>query len=276
MNELTTEQVEVLRKIVRDSADRPTAKAVVLVSGGMDSAVALSLALRDNDEVVAVSFDYGSKHNAVEKAAAKRLINWYRENGHIIEHVEIDLPRIFGGAGSALMNESEMPNLTYQQIAEGEGPSPTVVPFRNGVLLSVATAIAITRNASLLYAGMHAEDARGFAYPDCTPEFLGAFAACVYVGTYHDVNLRVPFQYSMKSDIVLLGLKMGTPFDLTWSCYSPVVKTEPSAVEGHIAYACGVCPTCVERIEAFRVNGVIDPIPYDEEIDWDGCQPFLS
>jgi 7-cyano-7-deazaguanine synthase len=97
---------------------------------------------------------------------------------------------------------------------------------------------------------VHAEDARGWAYPDCTPEFIGAMQNAIYVGTYFKVRLIAPFQYMMKHEIIATGLRLGAPYHLTLSCYE---GTSP---------ACGRCPTCVSRLEAFRVNGVSDPIEY--------------
>jgi 7-cyano-7-deazaguanine synthase len=255
-------------------------KAVVLLSGGLDSATALALALSENDSVIAVGAYYGAKHADAEITAAQDLVAWYKENGHDLKYFFYELPDVFKGASSALMDEVEMPKLTYREIAEGVGPSPTVVPFRNANLLSLATSVAVTNDAQWVYAGMHAEDARGFAYPDCTPEFLGPFAAAIFVGTYHKVRLKVPFQWMMKKDIVVLAHVLGVPVNLTWSCYAPVVvdETEPSSIEGHLErrIACGKCPTCVERVEAFQVNGWVDPIEYanDEEIDWEDCVPF--
>ena len=141
-------------------------KAVCLLSGGMDSAVAFALALQENDEVGAVSALYGQKH-ARELEHAIKIVSHYRGLGASnIGHQVVELPQIFGGAGSTLIDpELKQPHMTYKEIAESEGPSPTVVPFRNANLLSIATTIAIREGATLVYAGMHAEDARNWAYP---------------------------------------------------------------------------------------------------------------
>jgi 7-cyano-7-deazaguanine synthase len=143
-----------------------------------------------------------------------------------------------------------MPHLTYKEIAEGEGVSPTYVPFRNGNLLSTAASLALVEGAGAIYFGAHAEDARGWAYPDCTPEFIGSMASAIYIGSYHRVRLVTPVEWMMKHDIVAVATQIGAPLHLTLSCY-----------EG-LRPACGKCPTCVERLAAFETNGLTDPIEY--------------
>jgi 7-cyano-7-deazaguanine synthase len=221
------------------------------------------MALRACDEAEAASFYYGSKHNNVESDAALAVAKYYKIKRHYIV-----LPDIFGGAGSALMGEVEMPVLTYKEIDEGVGPSPTVVPFRNANMLSMATTLAITNKCDFVYAGMHAEDAHHWAYPDCSPEFIGAMANAIYVGSYHEVRLITPIEWMMKADVVYSALHLKVPLGLTWSCYDPKLQTEPSTIKGYLPVACGKCPTCVERINAFKVNELIDPIVYDIPIEW--------
>lgn len=226
--------------------------AVVLLSGGLDSATCLAIAAERHMRLYAVSFVYGQKHEEEVNHAAD-LAEMYNA-----VHRIIPLPRIFTGTESVLIAENAlpMPKMSYEDINASEGVSPTYVPFRNANLLSMATAYAMTVDASWLYAGMHGEDALNWAYPDCTPEFLGAMANAIYVGTYHKVRLVTPLMHMMKSDVVRLGLELDVPFDLTMSCYEGI---EP---------ACGVCPTCVGRIQAFMQNLVVDPIEYAIEIDW--------
>ena len=229
--------------------------AVVLSSGGLDSATVLDLARqRHLGNIYTISFRYGQKHEA-EIIAAGQLAATYG----VREHKIVDLPNIFGGTESVLVasNELEMPQMSYQEIANTEGVSPTYVPFRNANLISMAVAYAMTVDASHVYAGMHGDDARGWAYPDCTPEFIGAMANAVYVGTYHKVRFVAPLQDMSKAEIVQLGFERGVPFGITLSCY-----------EGK-SPACGVCPTCVERIQAFKDNSLEDPIEYEIEVNWD-------
>ena len=242
---------------------------VALLSGGMDSTVAMAQAIQQQDPevVIACSFPYGSKHNAAETAAAANLVDWYqRETAIDIRHQIVQMPNVFAGGQSALMGDVAMPHLTYKEIAEGDGPSPTVVPFRNANLISLATSIAVVNDLKekdpvTVVCGMHAEDARNWAYPDCTPEFLGAMANAVYIGTYNRVRLQFPLIWMMKSDIVRVGLEFGVPFHLTWSCYEPVSV-------GTTVMPCGKCPTCVERIQAFKVNGEEDQVEYAIPIEW--------
>jgi len=232
-------------------------KAVVLLSGGVDSSTILALALRENDNAVGLTFSYGQKHS-LEIQSANEIAEFYG-----VRHKVIELPRIFGGAGSTLIDEGlEQPHMTYAEIGEAEGPSPTVVPFRNANFISMATTIAVVEEAQCVYIAAHGEDAHNWAYPDCTPEFLGAMANAIYIGTYREVRLSFPFAWLMKRDIVALGRDLGVPFHLTHSCY-----------EGKRP-ACGLCPTCVERIEAFRWNRLVDPIDYEIEIDWRGCDEY--
>ncbi len=229
-------------------------KAAVLLSGGLDSAVALyeAASLHGWAEVMGVSFLYGQKHS-VEVERAERLCDY-----HNLPHTVVTLPTIFGGTESVLIKENQlqMPEMSYADIEESYGVSPTYVPYRNANLISMATTIAMVNNADEVWVGMHAEDAHNWAYPDCTPEFLGAMAAAIYVGSYHKVRLVAQHMNRTKADIVRVGYTLGVPFEMTMSCYE---GKEP---------ACGVCPTCVGRINAFRANNLKDPLEYEIEINW--------
>jgi len=237
-------------------------KVVVLLSGGMDSCTAMAQARADGaEELVGVSVQYGSLHQAAETSAACQIADWYKAAHRIVQ-----LPGIFQDADSALMGNRPMPHMSYQEIDDQQGPSPTVVPFRNASLISIATTIAIVEKAKYVYVGMHSEDAHNFAYPDCTPEFLGSMAAAVYVGSYHEVMLQFPFIWMSKVDVCMRAMDLSAPLDLTWSCYNPVQSTP--------IQQCGRCPTCVERINAFRVNGIMDPVPYAVPVDWKDCIPW--
>jgi 7-cyano-7-deazaguanine synthase len=145
----------------------------------------------------------------------------------------------------------EIPPVDYEDLPHGV--SPTYVPFRNGTMLSlVAGMAAVDPEAEAVYAGVHAEDGDNWAYPDCTPEFIGGMANAIYVGTYHKVRLYTPLIWMRKWQIVERGEQLGVPWDLTWSCYE--------GREDH----CGVCPTCRARKAAFRDAGVSDPTIYTE------------
>jgi 7-cyano-7-deazaguanine synthase len=227
-------------------------RAVVLLSGGLDSTTMLAMAQvergLDPEDILCLALGYGQRHVA-ELLASMNVAEFY---GCRWMSRDLD-PKVFASEESSLTSALEMPHLTYKEIAEGEGVSPTYVPFRNANLLSVATSIAMTVGATEVYFGAHAEDARGWAYPDCTPEFIGAMANAMFVGTYHKVRLVTPLEWLMKADIVGKGLALDAPYHLTMSCYEGL---EP---------ACGKCPTCVERLEAFRLNGEEDPIAYAKE-----------
>ena len=232
--------------------------ALIVLSGGLDSTVALAEALEQNDDnpeaVGAITFLYGQKHTK-EIDAARRIVLEYE----LLTHRVIELPQIFGGTGSVLMteNELEMPRASYEDMEDSDvGVSPTYVPYRNGNFLSMATTVALVEGASEVWAGMHAEDAHNWSYPDCTPEFLGAMAGAIYVGSYHKVRLITPHMWRTKAEVIAKGIELGVPFDLTWSCY-----------DGE-ELACGTCPTCISRIQAFMFNGIQDPVKYQIDIDW--------
>jgi 7-cyano-7-deazaguanine synthase len=246
-----------------ENTTQQSIKAVVLLSGGLDSTVALAEAIALHHDgrhphVMAVSFSYGQKHTR-ELEHADLIAAYYG-----IKHRIVDLPQIFAGTDSVLVaeNEKPMPEMSYAEIEDTFGVSPTYVPYRNGNLLSMATTIAMVEGGSFpgdtteLWAGMHAEDAHNWAYPDCTPEFLGAMANAIYVGTYFQVRLVTPHMWRTKAEVVQRGLDLIAPLDLTMSCYEGTVP------------ACGTCPTCVGRINAFRAIGEIDPILYSISIDW--------
>jgi 7-cyano-7-deazaguanine synthase len=167
----------------------------------------------------------------------------------------------------------EIPNLSYSDI---KGVSPTYVPFRNGNLLSLVTAKAqqwvnaeikrlsrdkmtdvdtatkLMRDSAGIYFGAHAEDAMNWAYPDCTPEFIGAMANAIYVGTYSCVRLHTPLEWLSKVEIIGLGESLGVDWENTWSCYK--------GDELH----CGTCPTCRARKAGFVGAGVEDPTMYQD------------
>jgi 7-cyano-7-deazaguanine synthase len=222
-------------------------KIIVLTSGGLDSGVCLTTAVRlvEAKNVVALSFEYGQKHRN-ELIFAEQLTTHFACK-HIIKRLD---PSIFQNKTSALTGPATMPQMTYEELSKSQGVSPTYVPFRNGNLLSIAASIALNEEADEIFAGMHSEDARGWAYPDCTPEFIGAMACAIYVGTYHKVRLIAPLMILQKWQIVKWGSEIGTPFEKTWSCY-----------EGGELH-CGTCPTCVSRKEAFTRAEINDPTRY--------------
>lgn len=214
--------------------------ALVLHSGGMDSTTCLYLAKRDHDKVTSISIDYGQRHQK-EVFQARRICDEL--------HVDWTLIKAMEGLKSVLTDKSqEIPNASYDELPKGV--SPTYVPFRNGQLLSIVAAQASMQEADFIYFGAHAEDAQNWAYPDCTPEFVGAMANAIYIGTYHKVRLIAPLIHLMKWEIVVMGVKLSVPWDLTWSCY-----------KGEKLH-CGTCPTCISRKGAFTKAGISDPTKY--------------
>ena len=222
-------------------------KAVVLLSGGTDSSTCLALAVRRHGphDVLAVSYRYGQKHE-IELAHAGTIAMHYGA-----EHRVVEVPDVFADSESTLLKgRPDGPEVSYESLPDGE--SPAYVPFRNGVFLSLTAAIGLGVGATELYFGAHAEDAARWAYPDCTPEFIGSMASALFVGSGLKVRLISPLQWMTKADVVRLGAELGVPFELTVSCYAGRVP------------ACGVCPTCRSRRDAFRQNNIHDPIPYAE------------
>jgi len=223
-------------------------KNVVLFSGGVDSTTALAMACKDGpEETLALSVTYGSKHESAEMRAARSIVDFFG-----CKHEIIKLPEsIFQGNVSALMADAdiEMPQAEYQEV-EKEGPSSTVVPFRNALFLTIATARAIIHDANYLWIATHMSDYANWAYPDCSPEFLGGMANAIYVGTMHKVRLITPFSWMAKTGIISIAKAYNVPLELTWSCY-----------QGGL-FHCGTCPTCLERIAAFNGAGFTDAVEY--------------
>ncbi len=213
---------------------------VVLCSGGMDSVTALVWAARHHRVAAALSFDYGAKHNAREIPFAAEQA---RRLG--VPHQVIALPFINEHFASALLQSGgEIPEGHY----EAETMKQTVVPFRNAILLSIATGYAESRGASGLVIAAHGGDHA--IYPDCREPFMQAMGEAMRLGTYAGIALLRPFIDLDKAAIARLGADLGVDFVQTWSCY------KGGAVH------CGRCGTCVERREAFAKAGLADPTTY--------------
>lgn len=223
-------------------------KALVLSSGGVDSTTALALAIErfGKENVMALSVSYGQKHDK-EINAAKAVAEYYG-----VEQMFLDLSKIFQYSNCSLLQQStdEIPEESYaKQIEEtgGEKPVSTYVPFRNGLFLSSAASIALSKECSVIYYGAHADDSAGFAYPDCSPVFHDAMNQAIYECSGHQLKIEAPFVHMTKADVVKMGLELGVPYELTWSCYEG----------GDVP--CGKCGTCIDRAAAFAANGVSDP-----------------
>ena len=218
-------------------------RQLVLLSGGMDSATALSHAAAAAEVVAAVSFDYGSKHNRREIPMAR----WQAGRHGVPHHVlELDfMPGLF--RSHLLEGGGEIPKGHYTEPSMKQ----TVVPFRNGIMLAVAAGLAESLGADSLVIAAHAGDHA--IYPDCRAGFMEAMAEAVRLGTYAGVAIARPFIGLSKAQIVARGSQLGVEFTRTWSCY----------VGGELH--CGECGTCIERREAFVVAGVDDPTSYASE-----------
>lgn len=213
--------------------------SVIVVSGGMDS---ITLLYDKKEEIaLAVTFDYGSKHNAREIAWAK--VHCGRLG---IRHIVIKLDFMQKYFTSSLLEGGdEIPEGHYAD----ENMKSTVVPFRNGIMLSVAAGIAESNGLKKILIANH--DGDHTIYPDCRPEFIGAMDRAIANGTYEDVRIDAPYTNITKADIAKIGKRLGIDYSETWSCYK--------GGERH----CGKCGTCIERKEAMALAGIDDRTEYE-------------
>lgn len=222
-------------------------KALVLFSGGVDSTTCLGLAIDKygKENVIALSVSYGQKHTK-EIECSRKIAEYYG-----VEHIYLDLAKIFEYSDCSLLEHSdrEIPKESYaEQIEKGDGkPVSTYVPFRNGLFLSSAASIALSKDCDVIYYGAHSDDAAGNAYPDCSDAFNKAMGDAIYIGSGNQLRIEAPFVNMTKAEVVKTGLALKVPYELTWSCYEG--KERP----------CGVCGTCLDRAKAFEMNGVKDP-----------------
>ena len=218
-----------------------TARAVVLLSGGMDSCVCAALAARDYD-TAAVHVSYGQRTEERERQSFVRICGRLGIRDRLI--VRNEALRAIGH--SALTDQ----NIAVPRSEEaGSGVPVTYVPFRNAHFLAVAVSWAEALDAEKVYIGAVEPDSSG--YPDCRPAYYAAFNEVVKAGTKDGrIEIVTPLIAMRKHEIVRLGLELHAPFDLTWSCYSREDR------------ACGICDSCVLRLRAFEAAGIQDPIPY--------------
>lgn len=221
-------------------------KAVLIASGGMDSATLAYHYAEQGYELLLAGFDYGQRHRRELQSLAALADSLPGAQARIIS-----LPLRELLHGSALTSDDvPVPDGHYAQ----ETMKATVVPNRNAIMLSIATGIAVAENADLVATGVHAGD--HFIYPDCRPDFFTPFAEAMKAGNDGfcptGFHLEAPFISWTKADIAAHGFRLGVPYEITWSCYKG----------GEIH--CGRCGTCVERIEAFLLAGVEDPTPYED------------
>ena len=222
--------------------------AVVLLSGGMDSAVVLAIANGQGFACEALSFDYGQRHRC-ELMAAQRVAKQIGASGHAV--LSIDMRAI---GGSALTDDIAVPK---ERADIGEGIPVTYVPARNTIFLSYALALAEVKGASDIFIGVNALDYSG--YPDCRPEYIEAFENMARLATKSGVGgapleIHTPLSAMRKSDIVLKGLELGVDFSLTHTCYDPLDDGKP----------CGSCDACILRRKGFEEIDERDPLSYPD------------
>lgn len=212
-------------------------KGIIVVSGGVDS---ITLLYDKREEIgLALTFRYGSNHESREVPCAD-----YHCKRLGIEHRVVDLDFVKMMHSSLLEGAEQIPTGEYEE----ENMRSTVVPFRNGVMLSIACAFAEDQGMDKVFIANHFGDHD--IYPDCTAAFIKGMNEAMVQGTYHHVRVEAPYTGLTKKEIVAIGTKLGVDYSHTWSCYKGGEK------------ACGACGTCRERQEAFRDNGLVDPIPY--------------
>jgi 7-cyano-7-deazaguanine synthase len=221
---------------------KPT--AVVLLSGGMDSAVLLWHVKASGKVPFALSFDYGQRHVCELERAAELAeiaeVSWVAANLQPIQ------PLISKGSQTGV---DLPPDGHYTEMSM----KTTIVPNRNAIMLSIAVGFAIAHEMEHVYYAAHGGDHT--IYPDCRPEFFDAFSRAMILGNGWDlINLHAPFIHRTKEGLVRLGTELGVPFEKTWSCYK-------GSGQNH----CGTCGTCVERREAFQLAKVPDPTQYEAE-----------
>ena len=223
-------------------------RALVLSSGGVDSTTCLGLAVSKYgaENVTALAITYGQKHDK-EVQAARAVAAHYG-----VELIELDLSLIFRYDTTCSLltgSDAEIPKESYaDQLKKTDGkPVSTYVPFRNGLFLSSAASIALSKGCEVIYYGAHSDDAAGNAYPDCSEAFNKAMNDAIFLGSGNQLHIEAPFVRLTKADVVKIGLELGVPYELTWSCY-----------EGGET-PCGVCGTCRDRAAAFAANGIADP-----------------
>jgi len=239
--------------MIEDGGPSNAKTAVVLLSGGLDSATALAIAQAEGFHVAAISFRYGQRHE-FELEAAQRVAQRAGVARHVIAQIDL---RAFGG--SALTSDIPVPKDRSAHQMTADIPV-TYVPARNTIFLSFALAFAESLSASDIFIGVNALDYSG--YPDCRPEYVAAFEAMANLATKAAIEgtsryrIHTPLIQMTKGQIIRRGLELGVDYSLTSSCYDPSSAGEP----------CGRCDSCVLRLKGFAEAGVPDPLKYAQRI----------
>ncbi|RBQ26458.1 MULTISPECIES: 7-cyano-7-deazaguanine synthase QueC [Arcobacteraceae] len=219
-------------------------KAIVILSGGMDSTLSSYIAKKDGYELIAVHFNYGQRTQNKELLAFREICNALS----VVNKYEIDIP-FFTQIGANALTDLSIDVPTGGLEA---GVPITYVPFRNGIFLAITAAIAEKENATAMYIGVVQEDSSG--YPDCTDSFINSISKAINEGTKEDTNIEIitPLVHLSKAQIVQKAVELNVPLELTWSCY----KEEDEA--------CGVCDSCRLRLNGFLEANKKDPIKYKD------------
>ena len=225
-------------------------KAVVLVSGGLDSTTCLAIAREQNFDLYALTLNYGQRHDH-ELNSARMIIDFFNIHDHSI--IDIDLAQ-FGG--SALTDRIDVPK--KRELSDMDEIPVTYVPARNTVFLSLALAWAEVLGSFDIFIGVNALDYSG--YPDCRPEYISSFEKTANLATKAGVSgssfkIHTPLIDMTKSEIIKVGLDLGVDYSLTSSCYDPDQEGNP----------CGLCDACYLRLKGFKETGIIDPLNYSNQ-----------
>ena len=218
-------------------------KAVVILSGGMDSALSSYIAKNSGYELIAVHFNYGQRTQDRELKAFRDIC----KELNVLNKYEIDIP-FFTQIGASALTDKNI-DVPVDGVEKGSVPI-TYVPFRNGIFLSIASAIAEKEDANAMYIGVVQEDSSG--YPDCTDSFISDMKKAINEGTKKDtlIDIKTPLVHLTKAQIVQEAMKLNVPLEHTWSCYKEEIE------------ACGVCDSCRLRLNGFKIANQIDPITY--------------
>jgi len=224
-------------------------KGIVLVSGGIDSLVTAAIAKEECDELYFLHLNYGQKTETREMRAFRQLTEHYHPKDVLV----VDVSYLKQIGGSSLVDN----NLEIKDFDGSEGVPNSYVPFRNGHLVTIATSWAEVLGAERIYIGAVEEDSSG--YPDCRESFYVALEKAINAGTKDETNIKIctPIIHKRKSETIKIGMELGAPLALSWSCYR------------NNEIACGKCDSCVLRINSFKEAKIKDPIEYEINIDWD-------
>jgi 7-cyano-7-deazaguanine synthase len=222
-------------------------KAIVLLSGGLDSLLTLAIAINESEQVFPLHLNYGQMTQARELKAFNDILDYYKIENKLI--VDIEYLKKIGGSS---LTDKNIP--TVKNIVENKNIPNSYVPFRNANILAIATSWAEVISANAIYIGASEVDFSG--YPDCRRFFFDAFEKAIDLGTKPDtkITIETPLINMFKEDIVNEGIRLKIPFELSWSCY----------FENEIA--CGVCESCELRLKGFKSAGIEDPIKYKQQI----------